>query len=51
MTDEYPACPDCGTNLCVEGYAGLESHICRDCGTAFDAKPTTDGRRPEVPWR
>jgi transcription initiation factor TFIIIB Brf1 subunit/transcription initiation factor TFIIB len=44
---DYPDCPECETDVFVEGYSGIESHVCRSCGATFDAEVVDDGRRPK----
>lgn len=47
MRRNYPDCPECETDVFVEGYSGTDSHVCHSCGETFDAEPSTDSRQPE----
>jgi len=49
MRRNHPDCPECETDVFVEGYSGLKTHVCRSCGVPFDAEAvaSADGRRPE----
>jgi len=43
----YPDCPECETDIFVDGYSGLTDYVCRSCGLTFDTpRPHRDGRRP-----
>jgi len=45
---DYPDCPECETDVFVDGCSNLHDYRCHSCGRAFDAERTaSDGRRPE----
>jgi len=49
MRRNYPDCPECETDVFVDGCSCLNDYRCNSCGRTFDAEAvaSADGRRPE----
>lgn len=45
MAEDPPACPDCATDVLVDGYAGPEEWLCYGCSRTFDTPATHDAQR------
>lgn len=42
----YPECPQCETDLLVEGYTGYAAYICHGCDATWGTDRADDGRAP-----
>lgn len=50
--DRYPACPDCQTDLLVDGCQGAtlgHDYICQGCGRLFDRHDSMTDDTPSAP--